>query len=93
MNDTFRAGKIEDGYVYGYLFRSALFNGQFVLDGGEIEYRTNFAEMWNGEKYVLVEDLTKLPYSEVAGNRAKVLVSQVEAQKRTYPNDESRDAR
>lgn len=48
--------KENDGYIYGYLFRSGM-NG-LVLDEGPKEHPINSAEVFIDGQYVLIENLT-----------------------------------
>ncbi|BFH10995.1 hypothetical protein J6TS7_59660 [Paenibacillus dendritiformis] len=62
----------QDGYIYGYLFRSSLKGGAFVIDIGDKEYRIfDLVEVWDGEVFI-EKDVITIDYSEVVGAKGRL---------------------
>lgn len=72
FNNPFTVGKKSDGYIYGYIFRSSLYNGSIVLDAGEEEFPVSEAELLEGEKYVCKGNLDRMEYFDICGSKARI---------------------
>lgn len=68
---------IRNGYVYGRLFRSSSVQGQVVLNIGRKEYPIDEAEIWNGERFVVIKQISSLDYSYYVGLTARLKSSDI----------------
>ena len=63
-----------DGYIYGRIFKSAMNQGDWVIDAGEVEYSFSKIEAFDGDGFKLLseEELDKGGKLEFYGGFARV---------------------